>query len=578
LARLFSPNTNFKSSGLSMNTRIVCYSISMVSLVLSGAGIAQTQAPQLTLVTLPLPAGATAVSYKDIDAAGNVLGGVSINSRFEIVEWVGGKTPVVLPRLSADQGVANKNYYPVKLNGAGAVIGLSTSTSAQGIYWDASLHPTAVAQSTELSGLSDAGAMVGSIGDPRLLSDTAAQWANPNSQPALMPYPSALFCSDPIAGECYSWGGPISPNGKYAIEYASQHDNHAPWTSLFVNGTVASNFGNWNLNVSQISNSGVIIGNLDTGVHSTITPWDVQQAYRWEAGTFTEIGALPGAPAGTRFESNARSMNSSGVIVGSSQFASANLISHAVMWINDQIIDLQPVLASQLPAGMIAMDAYALNDSGEFIVVAQNFDTGASAHYVAKPAIPTHTTITSNANPSIYGQQIHLVAKVSPDSGPVPTTGSVQWYDGGVLLGSARLTSIGTSSWETSTWTGDVHNVTAVFPPTGMLGGSTSPVFKQYVHQASTKTVVSASPSPATHGQSVKLTATVVPSSGTIAGQVFFMSGGQILGYSNVDARTKQAWFTTSFATAGSYSITAEFAATSSFLGSTSKAVTLTVK
>jgi len=550
----------------------------MVSLVLSGAGIAQTQAPQLTLVTLPLPAGATAVSYKDIDAAGNVLGGVSINSRFEIVEWVGGKTPVVLPRLSADQGVANKNYYPVKLNGAGAVIGLSTSTSAQGIYWDASLHPTAVAQSTELSGLSDAGAMVGSIGDPRLLSDTAAQWANPNSQPALMPYPSALFCSDPIAGECYSWGGPISPNGKYAIEYASQHDNHAPWTSLFVNGTVASNFGNWNLNVSQISNSGVIIGNLDTGVHSTITPWDVQQAYRWEAGTFTRLGALPGAPAGTQFESNARSMNSSGVIVGSSQFASANLISHAVMWINDQIIDLQPVLASQLPAGMIAMDAYALNDSGEFIVVAQNFDTGASAHYVAKPAIPTHTTITSNANPSIYGQQIHLVAKVSPDSGPVPTTGSVQWYDGGVLLGSARLTSIGTSSWETSTWTGDVHNVTAVFPPTGMLGGSTSPVFKQYVNQASTKTVVSASPSPATHGQSVKLTATVVPSSGTIAGQVFFMSGGQILGYSNVDARTKQAWFTTSFATAGSYSITAEFAATSSFLGSTSKAVTLTVK
>jgi len=242
-----------------MNTRIVCYSISMVSLVLSGAGIAQTQAPQLTLVTLPLPAGAQGGSYyADIDAAGNVLGGVTINSRSEIVEWIGGKTPVVLPRLSADQSVANKGYSAVELNAAGAVIGESTINGVpqQGIYWDASHHPTAVAKSAALSGLSDVGAMVGSTGSTDLLAQTAAQWANQNSQPALMPYPSALFCSDPVAGECYSWGGPTSPNGKYVIEYASQHDNHAAWTSLFVNGTVASNFGDWELYVSQISNSG----------------------------------------------------------------------------------------------------------------------------------------------------------------------------------------------------------------------------------------------------------------------------------------------------------------------------------
>jgi len=564
-----------------MNTRIVCYSISMVSLVLSGAGIAQTQAPQLTLVTLPLPAGAQGGSYyADIDAAGNVLGGVTINSRSEIVEWIGGKTPVVLPRLSADQSVANKGYSAVELNAAGAVIGESTINGVpqQGIYWDASHHPTAVAKSAALSGLSDVGAMVGSTGSTDLLAQTAAQWANQNSQPALMPYPSALFCSDPVAGECYSWGGPTSPNGRYVIEYASQHDNHAAWTSLFVNGTVASNFGDWELYVSQISNSGVIVGRQGTGVMSTITNFDVKQAYRWEAGTFTELGALPGAPAGTKFESNARSMNSSGVIVGSSQFASANLISHAVMWINDQIIDLQPVLASQLPAGMIATDAYALNDSGEFIVVANNFDTGASASYVAKPAIPTHTTITSNANPSTYGQQIHLVAKVSPDSGPAPTTGSVSWYDNGVLQGSARLTSIGTSSWEPSTWAGGVHNVTAVFPASATLAGSTSPVFKQTVNAASTRTTVSASPSPVTHGQSVKLTATVVPTSGTIAGTVTFKSGSTVLGTGNLDARTKQTSLTTSFAKAGSYSITASFAGSQNFVASSSAAVTLTVK
>ena len=47
------------------------------------------------------------------------------------------------------------------------------------------------------------------------------------------------------------------------------------------------------------------------------------------------------------------------------------------------------------------------------------------------------------------------------------------------------------------------------------LASSTSNVFKQTVNPASTRTVISAAPSPATHGQPVKLTATVVPTSGT---------------------------------------------------------------
>ena len=52
----------------------------------------------------------------------------------------------------------------------------------------------------------------------------------------------------------------------------------------------------------------------------------------------------------------------------------------------------------------------------EFILVAQNTDTNVTKYYVARPLIPTHTSITSNINPSTYGQQIHLVAKVTPDS------------------------------------------------------------------------------------------------------------------------------------------------------------------
>jgi len=563
-----------------MNTRIVA--VSIVSLVLSTTATAQTQAPSLTLVTLPMPSGAHAFALHDLDAAGNVLGSAQIGAHSEIVEWLGGKTPVIFPRLAADQG-ANKEYTPVALNKSGAVIGLSTVSGLgwqprQGVYWDPSRHPTAIASAEDVSGLSDGGAIVGGVGTPDPSGQTAAEWSSPSAQPALLPYPSNLFCSDPVQDICWSNGGPISPSGKYVVDYAYHVLPTGWYTSLFVNGVVASNFVQTSATVSRITDSGVLVGAKDIGVHSTITPNGVSQAYRWEAGTVTDLGALPGAPAGTAFESNATAVNSSGVIVGSSQYHSADLTSHAVMWINDQIVDLHTLLASQLPADTIATNAYALNDSGEFILVATNPDTNDSKFFVAKPAIATHTSITSNINPSTYGQQIHLVAKISPDSGPVPTTGNVSWYDNGALLGTARLTTIGTASWEPSTWTGGVHNVTAVFPGSATLAASTSPVFKQTVNAASTRTTVSASPSPATHGQSVKLTATVVPTSGTIAGTVTFKAGSTVLGTGTLDARTKQTWLTTSFTKAGSYSITASFAGSQNFTASSSSAVTLTVK
>ena len=131
------------------------------------------------------------------------------------------------------------------------------------------------------------------------------------------------------------------------------------------------------------------------------------------SGHFTSLGALPGAPAGTAFESNARAINSNGVIVGSSQFQSSNLLSHAVMWANDKIIHLNTVLAGQLPADSFATDAYALNDSREFIVVTLNLDTGDNRFFVARSGMrlirPSRPT--SILRPTATD---HLVAKICP--------------------------------------------------------------------------------------------------------------------------------------------------------------------
>jgi len=76
----------------------------------------------------------------------------------------------------------------------------------------------------------------------------------------------------------------------------------------------------------------------------------------------------------------------------------------------------------------------------------------------------------------------------------------------------------------------------------------------------------------------VQFTATVVPTSGTIAGTVTFKSGTTVLGMGTLDGRTKQTHFTTSFAKGGSYAITAIFNGSQNFVTSTSSALPLTVK
>jgi hypothetical protein len=95
---------------------------------------------------------------------------------------------------------------------------------------------------------------------------------------------------------------------------------------------------------------------------------------------------------------------------------------------------------------------------------------------------------------------------------------------------------------------------------------------------SSSTTALSASPNPATVGQSVTFTATVAAGSGvsgTPTGTVTFSSGSTNLGTGTLSGGT--ATFSTSSLAAGTYSITAVYGGDSNFAGSSSAAVSLTV-
>ena len=88
----------------------------------------------------------------------------------------------------------------------------------------------------------------------------------------------------------------------------------------------------------------------------------------------------------------------------------------------------------------------------------------------------TTTTLTSNRNPSNPGQRVTFKATVSPAT----ATGTVQFFDGSDLLGSAPVSG-GAASFATSNLAAGSHSITAHYIGDDAYNGSTSAVLAQSV-------------------------------------------------------------------------------------------------
>jgi probable HAF family extracellular repeat protein len=534
------------------------------------AGVA-VQASDYYVIKIPTPKGASAVvNVVGLDSVGDLIGNVQVGSHIVPMRW--SATSFLEFRPLADGVLSGVEFATSDGGGAGG-----------NVFWDATGTPHVLVSGSS-NGVSDAGQTIGVTATTDSSSGLAAIWPNPNSDlPTILPLPSLVenICSGGWAGLCYSYSQAISPSGKYVVGLASAEPVHAQFGTLWVNGAVANTYGGWGVYGDRVNNAGIVVGSFDTGLEPVQVYTGAFHAFRWEAGTQTDLGTLPGATAADAFQSAATAVNAGGVIVGYSQyttpFPETDPGYHAVLWQNGKIVDLHSALKAKLPANTRLTSADAISDSGPMLVTATNNQTGATTRLLAGPIIPTRISITSNINPSSYGQPIHLVASIHPASGS-PPLGNVTWYDSSMLLGTAGLTSIGTASWEPFTWTTGAHNITVVYKGYDPDGPSTSAIFKQTVQATSTKTTLGSSVNPATHGQSFTLTATVVPFFGTIAGSVIFKSSSATLGTAIVDGRTKQARLATTLKAAGKYSITAVFGGTTNFKSSSSAALSLSVK
>jgi len=238
--------------------------------------------------------------------------------------------------------------------------------------------------------------------------------------------------------------------------------------------------------------------------------------------------------------------------------------------------------ASITVTGVLGAHSYSARYSGS-----NNF-TPATSTAVALSVSPAATTtvLVSAPNPSSFGQPVTLKAGVyvtSPGTGS--PTGTVQFFEGAALLGSAPVTSSGTTVSASIVLTGltaGSHTLTAVFSGDPAYTGSTSAGTSHVVQstKGSTVTTVSASETSVPVGQSVTLVAVVDPLQGSArpSGQVQFYDGEAAVGDPVLlfDRGSMRAELVTTLAT-GIHSITAKYAGDATFGGSTSTPLALTV-
>ncbi len=183
----------------------------------------------------------------------------------------------------------------------------------------------------------------------------------------------------------------INDNGQIA-GFSSITNSTTEHAFLYSNGVmqdlVTTNFGSSFSRATNINNAGQVIG------YASVTSGGDNHAFIFNNGNMEDLGTL--SPAGRN--SRAWGINSSGQVVGESDTSSDNSIrsfnSHAFLYANGKMTDLNSFLdESTLNAGLVLVNASAINDNGWIVGTAVNRNTGQNlAFLLSISAVPETET------------------------------------------------------------------------------------------------------------------------------------------------------------------------------------------
>jgi len=144
--------------------------------------------------------------------------------------------------------------------------------------------------------------------------------------------------------------------------------------------------------------------------------------------------------------------------------------------------------------------------------------------------LPTTSTVSSDLNPSIYGQTITFKAAVVSTSDSGTPTGTMTFKWGTTILAKGVPLSGGTASFSTNTLGAGTKSITVTYSGDSKYAASTSTAISQIINKAASTTTISSSTNPSTVGQSVTFTISVTPQfTGVPAGTVKLTLGSTVL-------------------------------------------------
>jgi uncharacterized repeat protein (TIGR03803 family) len=243
--------------------------------------------------------------------------------------------------------------------------------------------------------------------------------------------------------------------------------------------------------------------------------------------------------------------------------------------------------SSSLPSwtgnkGITGTQSITLSETGTYVFgLTCGGSVSATATVTAGQSLKASAQLTGPSSVP-QGQHATLVATVASSiNGSPAATGTVTFIaDGSITLATIKIKSGAASLTASSAGVPlATYSLTAHYSGDALYSPAISPVLKVTVTSPliSTSTSLTASPNPATVGQSVTLTATVhaTSGSGTPTGTVKFLYGSLVIGSAKLSGGVAVLRASSAGVAAGSYPITASYLGDSADKASTSSRVTV---
>ena len=242
--------------------------------------------------------------------------------------------------------------------------------------------------------------------------------------------------------------------------------------------------------------------------------------------------------------------------------------------------------ATGLPAGLAIssnglISGIATSTTPAVVLVTVTDGDGAStlATYDVTAAIASTTTgLAISPATSLYGQAVSITATVASAATAIAApTGTVRFFDGETLIGTASVSELGTATLVISTQGAGSHSITAVYPGDANYEASVSDAVSQAVGRAFSSSSLATSTSTPNLDQPVTFTVTVAAQfGGAVSGTVSFFDGSTLLGTAETNEQGV-ATFVTSGLRTGEHTITAVYNGGANLAGSTAPGVAVTI-